>query len=84
MSNENKLLELYELVRSRLERDLKTLSEISQESKLPLADLLSEVHSLHERYNEQLILLNMASKIQSSSTVDTTSAIMRQLRSIDN
>jgi hypothetical protein len=85
MSEEQKLLELFDLVRSRLERDLKALSDISQETKLPLADLLSEVHSLYERYNEQLIMLNMASKVANdkSSQTSSSNAIMRQLRSID-
>ena len=84
MSEENKLLELYDLVKSRLERDLKALADISEKDKLTLASLLEETHGLYERYNEQLIMLNMAGTVLRSSSKPGAQAIMRQLKSIDS
>lgn len=82
-SNDERLLDLRALVRTRLERDLRALADISAERpELSLRDLLDEVQHVYVHYLQQDALLNAA-----SHTIHRNDSILREelnrLRSID-
>ena len=60
-TNDERLLDLRTLVRSRLERDLKVLADIAKGSpEVPLSELLDEIHHTYEHYLIQNALLDNA------------------------
>jgi hypothetical protein len=82
-SNDERLLDLRALVRSRFARDLRTLAEISDLKKeLSLADLLDEVHNVYVHYLQQNALLDNASTCIHRKDSRLTEELNR-LRSID-
>ena len=82
-SNDERLLDLRTLVRRRLERDLRALSEVSAERpELSLRDILDEIHHVYIHYIQQNTLLDNA-----SSSIHRDDSRLREelnrLRSID-
>jgi hypothetical protein len=81
-SNDERLLDLRALVRSRLERDLRSLADISSaRPELTLRDILDEVHNVYIHYLQQNALLDNASSTQSCDT--QLREELNKLRSID-
>lgn len=82
-SNDQRLLDLRLLVRSRLERDLRTIADISAtRSELSLRDLLDELHAVYVHYIQQNALLDNAGACINKNDPKLLEDL-RRLRSID-
>lgn len=82
-SNDERLLDLRALVRTRLERDLRILAAISEDRKeLSLHDILDEVHNVYVHYIQQNALLDNASACIKGKDSKLQEELNR-LRSID-